>query len=184
MSDLGDLGDIIGTLGVEGAESYTRGALIGYGVRAGMSQTATMNLLRQANVGFRAQQFGQVFNDYRYQVAASSTAGALDFDSDTGQLLAGSPPENWTGQYVHQVTATFRTRNEEGEYELSQRTLGIKSSDTLTPFEAAQAAMGIIDMPVEPDDEDRYGSTGDLLSLGLTGAWYDTNPGALGRVTS
>jgi hypothetical protein len=179
MSDLGDLGDIIGTLGVEGAESYTRGALIGYGVRAGLTQTATMDLLRQANVGFRTQQFGQIYNDYRYQIAAGATAAALDFDSNTGELLPGSPPANWTGQYVHQVTATFRTRNQEGEYELAQRTLGIKASDTLTPYEAIQEAMGVIETAPLLGDEDRYPRAQDLLTMTLTGAWYDTNPGAL-----
>jgi hypothetical protein len=179
VSDLGDLGDILGNLGSEGAESYSRGAIIGYAVRNGISANATMGMLRQAGVGFRESQVSEIYGAYKDQIAASSGANALDFDSNTGELLPGTPPANWTGQYVHQVTANFRTRDDEGNYQINYRTFGIKASETLSPFDAMNAAMQIVDMPIGADDENSYGSAGDLISMGLTGAYYDTNPGAL-----
>lgn len=162
-----------------GAQSYARGQIIGAGARAGESGASVLGSLRAFDLGLRTQDFYDVWRAVRAQVGAALSATQLSVDVTTGEILPGTPPTNWTGQYVHQVTATFRTRDDEGNYELHQRTLGIKSTNALSPFEAAQAAMGILETPVDEDDEGGYAESGDLMSLQLTGAWYDTNPGAL-----
>lgn len=166
-------------LGSPGAQSYARGAIIGAGARAGESGASVLGSLRAFGLGLRTQDFYDVWRAISAQIATSQTASALNVDANTGQIMPGGAPANWTGQYVHQVTATFRTRDDQGNYELAQRTLGIKSVNTLSPFEASQAALGILEAPVDEEDEGGYGESGDLMSLQLTGAWYDTSPGVL-----
>lgn len=176
MSWTGDFSALQDVLGAPGTDVYARGVIMQSGAAAGASGASVLGALRTAGLGIRTQDFYQVYGALRSQAAANQTASALSVDASTGEIMGGNPPANWTGQYVHQVTATFRTRDDQGNYELSQRTLGIKTSSVLTPYDAAQAAMGILSTPVEGDDEDRYGGAGDLLGLTLTGAWYDTRP--------
>jgi len=184
MSDIGDLGILVDALGTEGAESYARGAIITGAVNAGVSKNQTMAMLREAGVGFRETQVSTVYDLLSDQRAASQTASALNFDSTTGQLLPGNPPENWTGQYTHEVTALFRTRNEAGAYELSSRTMYMKGSTVLTPAEAAANAMSIMEEPPPPESDSELPSVSDLLTLSLTGAWYSTRPGPLRMLTN
>lgn len=162
-----------------GAATYARGAIIGAGARSGESGQSVLNVLRAFGLGFRTEDFYQTWNAVKAQLAANQTATALNVDTTTGEILPGTPPENWTGQYVHQVTATFRTRDDEGNYELRQRTLGIKSTIALSPFEAAQSALGIMETPSDDETEGGYGESGDLMTMQLTGAWYDTAPSAI-----
>lgn len=172
--------DLIGAdLGSEGAVAYARGAIIGAGARAGASTYAVAKALRENGIGFRYINIRDTLAAAVAELAAGQSATALQVDSTTGEILPGTPPADWTGQYVHQVTATFRTRDDEGNYQLHQRTLGIKGSTVLTPYEAAQAALGILETPEDDDTEGGYGAAGDLLSMQLTGVWYDTNPSAL-----
>ena len=165
-----------------GSVAYTRGALISAGVGAGASANQILSALTQAGIGIRRSQGLSLVAAEQGRQAAVSTAAQLAFDSSSGQLLPGAPPENWTGQYVHQVTATFRTTDEAGNYEMSERTMGIKASNTLSPQEAAEAAMSILETPVAEEDADTYGTAGNLINMQLSGVWYDTAPGVLGRI--
>lgn len=163
----------------EGAMAYTRGAIIGAGVREGYSIGSVRQALSGYGVSFTGSQVSNAYNALAEIIAQGQSASALSVDTSTGEILSGTPPDNWTGQYVHQVTATFRAQATTGEYELRTRTLGVKSDTPLTPAQAADAAMNVIEMPVDEEDEDTYGSVGNLLALNLTGAWYDTRPGIL-----
>lgn len=167
------LGDVLGS---PGAAEYARGAIMAAGAASGASGASVLGQLRSYGLGIRTQSFYQTYNALQARYAANASASSLSVDSTTGLFAAGNPPENWTGQYVHQVTATFRTRDDQGNYMLSQRTLGVKSATVLTPYDASQAALSVINTPVEDDDQGRYGGAGDLLGLTLTGAWYDTRP--------
>jgi hypothetical protein len=166
-------------LSTEGGMAYARGAIIEAGVREGYSIGSVRQALSGFGISFAGAQVSSVYNVLSENIAAGQTAAALSVDAATGQVLSGSPPDGWTGQYVHQVSATFRTQGTTGEYELRTRTMGIKSSELLDPFDAMAAATQIIETPVDEDDEDTYGSSGDLLSLSLSGVWYDTRPGVL-----
>lgn len=171
--DWSGLGD---TLSAPGAAEYARGVIMQAGAGAGASGASVLRALQSAGLGYRTQSFYQTYGALQARYAANATASSLSVDSTTGMFAPGNPPESWTGQYVHQVTATFRTRDDQGNYMLSQRTLGVKSSTVLSPYDAAQAALSVINTPVEADDMGRYGGSGDLLGLTLTGAWYDTRP--------
>jgi hypothetical protein len=163
----------------EGGTAYARGAIIEAGVREGYSIGSVRLALAGYGVSFSSAQVSGAYNAMAGIVAAGQTAQALPVDVNTGEIFAGEPPDDWTGSYVHQVTGVFRAQTESGGYELRTRTIGIKSTQLLTPFDAAQAAMSIIEAPIEGDDQGTYGGMGDLLSTSLTGAWYDTRPGVL-----
>jgi hypothetical protein len=163
--------------------AYARGAIIMAGAREGYSIGSVTQALSGYGVSFTRGQVSQQYHAYEEIIAQGQSAAQLSVDADTGEILGGNPPDNWTGQYVHQVTATFRARTSSGEYELRTRTLGIKGSSILTPEEASAAVMTIIETPIDEEDEDTYGSAGDLLTTSLTGAWFDTSPGVFsGRV--
>jgi hypothetical protein len=166
-------------LSTQGGVAYARGAIIQAGVREGYSIGSVVQALHGYGVSFSAGQVSQTYHAYEEVLAAGQSAAQLSVDADTGEVLGGTPPDNWTGQYVHQVTATFRARTSSGAYELRTRTLGIKSSELLSPEDAVNAAQSVIETPVEEDDEDTYGGVGDLLSSNLSGVWYATSPGIL-----
>ena len=166
-------------LSTQGGMAYARGAIIQAGVREGYSIGSVTQALQGYGVSFSGDQISAQYHQYEEILAQGQSAAQLSVDADTGEILGGNPPDDWTGQYVHQVTATFRARTSSGEYELRTRTLGIKGSTLLTPQEATDAASIIIGSPVDEEDEDTYGSTGDLLTTQLTGAWFDTRPGVL-----
>ena len=172
-ADLGPLED-------NGSMAYARGAIMQAGAEEGYSLGSIRNALAGYGIDYEETWLRNAYNGMAEIVGNRPAATELSIDSSTGEILSGSPPDNWTGQYVHQVTGQFRAKATTGEYELRTRTFGIKSDVPLTPLDAANAAMQIIDMPVSEEDEDRYGSVGDLLTLNLTGAWYDTRPGILG----
>lgn len=163
----------------EGGTAYARGAIIQAGVNEGYSIGSVRSALSGYGVSFSSGQVSSIYNNLAGIREAGQTASALPVDVSTGEIFAGEPPDDWTGSYVHQVTATFRSQLESGGYELRTRTIGIKSSELLTPFEASQAAMSLIDQPIDEEDQDTYGGIGNLLTTSLTGAWYDTRPGVL-----
>jgi hypothetical protein len=162
-----------------GGEAYVRGQIIEAGVREGYSIGSVRNALAGYGVGFTSGQVSSIYNALSENIAAGQTATALNIDASTGEILGGTPPENWTGQYVHQVTATFRSVSMAGDYELRTRTLGIVSDNPLTSLQAQDQAMSIIESPIDEEDEDKYGSAGDLLSMSLSGTWYRTMPSIL-----
>jgi hypothetical protein len=176
--------DDVFDLSTQGGVAYARGAIIQAGVREGYSIGSVTQALQGYGVSFTGSQVSQTYHAYEEVLAQGQSAAQLSVDASTGEVLGGNPPDNWTGQYVHQVTATFRARTSSGQYELRTRTLGIKSSELLSPEDAVNAAQSVIETPIDEDDEDTYGGVGDLLSSNLSGVWYATSPGILsGRST-
>lgn len=163
-----------------GALAYTRGAIISAGAQAGASTYAVAKVLRQQGIGFRYENIRDILAESKANLATSATAAALDIDASTGEILPGQAPANWDGTYFHQVTATYRTRDELGNYQLNYRTLGIRSVEALSPSEAISDALGIIEQPADEEEPNTPVMAGDLLSLQLTGAWYGTRPGIPG----
>lgn len=169
----------LGPLDNEGAMAYARGAIMQAGSEEDYSLGSIRNALAGYGVSYEESWLRHAYNGMAQVIGNRAAATALSVDTSTGEILSGSPPDNWTGQYVHQITGQFRAQATTGEYEMRTRTFGIKSDMPLTPLDAANAAMQIIEMPVDEGDEDRYGAVGDLLTLNLTGAWFDTRPGIL-----
>lgn len=174
MSWLGDFGDLQGTLGAEGAQSYARGAIIGAAARAGWSANQTLGALRSAGLGFRRADFLRAYGAVVSGIQASQTASSIPLEAIGTPGGLPEPPANWTGQYLHQVTVTFRQPGEGGQSVILTRTMGIKSAEVLSPFEAAQAALGIIETPVPEEEESGYPSASQVVSVQLTGLWHDT----------
>jgi hypothetical protein len=166
-------------LSTDGGTAYARGAIIEAGVREGYSIGSVRQALAGYGVGFSSSQVSETYNALSGIISAGQTAAALPVDVTTGEIFAGPPPENWTGQYVYQVTATFRAQTESGGYELRTRTMGVKSTEVLSANDAVNAAMSLVNAPVEEEDEDTYGGMGNLLTMSMTGAWPDTRPGVL-----
>jgi hypothetical protein len=178
MSVLGG-GDFSGLdLGSPGAAAYARGAIITAGVLAGWSGAATLAALRSAGLGVRTQSFYNAFSEAKARYEQGQSAAAVPPEVVAGESVLGQPPPNWTGRYVHQVTATFRVRNPEGTYAYVTRTMGILSDQLLTPEQAARSALGILETGEAATEEERYPSVSNLLNLSTTGVWYHTRPGS------
>ena len=176
MSVFGDLSGLAGSYETEGEKAYTRGSIIQAGVLGGASANATLAALQDAGVGFQRANFLQTWKQAQDQYLPAQRAGSLAIDASTGAILPGTPPPDWTGQIVHQVTATWRTKEPDGSWSIQSKPYGIIANDFLTPAEASESALGIIQTPMEPDESDRYPSPSYILSLSLTGAWYRTSP--------
>ena len=176
MSVFGDLSELAGTLDSAGAVAYARGAIIQAGVLGGASANATLSALRDAGVGFNRANFLQTWREAQDQLGPAQRAGSLPLDASTGQIVPGEPPGDWTGQMVHQVTATWRTKETDGTWSIHSKPYGIIDTAWLTPAQAAQSALDMINTPMSSDEAERYPSGGDILSLTLTGGWYRTNP--------
>ena len=162
-----------------GAISYARGAVIAAGARAGASANAIMAQLSGTPLGIQRSVGLGIIRELKDQIAAGQSATALGFDTSSGELLLGTPPPNWTGQYNHEVTATFRTKDEEGNWLLSFLTRNITSNEPLSPEEAANAAMDILATPADPDADSEPPDINAVISVQLTGAWYRTARGPL-----
>jgi hypothetical protein len=159
-----------------GVSSYVRGAIIQDLVGEGASANSIIGVLQGEGISVRRQTALQMIKAEQERQQAGGTSAQLGIDYSTGELLPGEPPANWTGQYVHQVTATYRTMGENGAYELHIATKGIKSSIALTPLQATNAAMDIFETPPEegvPRSPNVIAGQ-DVLSYQLTGVWYDT----------
>jgi hypothetical protein len=162
-----------------GAISYARGAVIAAGARQGASANAIMGQLAGTPLGIQRSVGLGIIREFKDQIAAGQTATALGFDASSGELLLGAPPANWTGQYNHEVTATFRTKDEEGNWMLNFVTRNITSNEPLSPQEAANAAMDILATPADPDADSEPPDINAVISVQLTGAWYRTARGPL-----
>ena len=155
-----------------GARAYLRGVIVNQAVAAGASANRIIAALTGTGYGVRRSQMLQVIGAVKDRYVASATAYQLAWGAPADEALRAPAPPGWTGRYVHQVTATYRTTDEEGNYLLHTRTLGIVSSASLNPEEATSAAMSIMSQSVPSDEEERYPLSGDILSLELTGTWY------------
>ena len=183
MSWLETLGDLSSLGGISGAaHSYLRGQIITQAVRAGASANSILRGLSGYGLGVRRNQGLALVRGEQARQLAGRTSNALDLTQPIDQLLGTAPPANWTGQFVHQVTVTYRTRTPEGGYELHTRTMGIKSSQLLTPEEATQGALDIMADNALDAEEGDYPLPSDILSVSLSGAWYDTQGRNIARI--
>lgn len=168
ITEISRLGGITGA-----ATSYIRGVIISTAVGQGASANSILSALSANGLGIRREQGLQLVSAEKQRQAAGQTASRLGLNTPSSQLLDTVPPENWTGQYIHQVTATYRTRDEEGNYILHTRTLGLKSATALTPADAVAAAQQIMSSEVPAEEEGNYPLPSDVLSMELSGVWYD-----------
>jgi len=169
------LGSVAGLGGIAGeARSYLRGQVISQAVSAGASANSILRALSANGLGVRRNQGLDLVAQEKSRQLASAGAGQVPFGATADQALAGAP-HNWTGNYVHQVTTTYRTKDEEGNYLLHTRTIGLKGTTALTPEQAVQAAMDIMaTSAIGEAGEGRYPMAGAVLSASLSGVWYDT----------
>jgi len=180
-------GDLLSDLALSGGvpdagASYTRGVLITQGVRAGESANTIINGMSSLGIGIQRTQALNLIRAETERQAAGATANQLDLSAPVDQILAGTPPADWTGQYVHQVVVTWRERDEEGNYVIHDRTFGIKSATVLTSGEAQQAALDIIAQGASFDPEHYPIDPDSILATSLSGAWYDTQGRSLPSV--
>lgn len=155
-----------------GVRAYLRGVVVTQAVTAGASANQIIAALQGTGYGVRRQTMLSVIGQAKARAAASQTSYQLPFGQPASELLKEPAPAGWTGRYVHQVTATYRTTDEEGNYLLHTRTLGIISNHLLTPEQATAAALDIMTQSLPSDEEERYPLSGDILSLELSGTWY------------
>lgn len=175
MTWLDLLGQVAGLGGIESAaRSYLRGQVITQAVRAGASANSILSALSANGLGIRRQQGLDLVANEADRQRSASPIGQVPYDA-TPESVIGAAPENWTGNYVHQVTATYRERDEEGNYTIYTRTMGIKGANLLTPEEAGMAALDIMSTQAPGEaSEGNYPTAGQVLTVGLTGTWYDT----------
>lgn len=166
----------------DGTQAYLRGQVIQQAVSEGASTTSIRSYLSLNGIGLRTSTIGEAIAQERTRQAARSTIAEIDWTSSLASELPMRAPANWTGQYVHQVTAVFRTRDDEGNYLLHTRTFGIKSSSVLSPVDATSAALDIASTPVEEGGSDTGMDVSSLLMISLSGLWYDTQGHSLRTV--
>lgn len=166
-------------LSTEGGNAYARGAIIQAGVSEGYSIGSVRTALSGYGVSFAGSQVSDAYYGLSEALGREGPPASISLSSTGDMMPTGPPPDTWTGQYVGQVTATFRSRTEAGGYELRTRTFGVISDEPMSGFDATQNAMQIIESPIDEENADTYGSVGDLLTLNVTGAWYRTSPGLL-----
>ncbi len=174
MSWDGFLSDVAGLTGIPGAaQSYVRGVVITQGVRAGASANSIIRSLSSSGIGVRRDQALQMVKAEQSRQAAGATSTQLDLSQPTSEVLAAEPPAGWTGQYIHQVAFTYRTRDAEGNYMLNTRTMAIKTPNVLTGIEAINATQDILNQAAELPDDGTYPDVGSILGMALSGVWYD-----------
>jgi hypothetical protein len=165
-----------------GVADYARGAIIQYRVAQGASNNAIQRELSANRLGISVGQLDPMIRAERARQNAASSAAELGVDYNSGTILPGQPPANWTGQYVHQVTLTYRTRNANGDYELGWRTMGVKAGVALTPMAATGSVLDMMDETSDMPDTLKLPPTASVLTTQLTGVWYDTARGATSSV--
>lgn len=157
-----------------GVADYTRGAIVQWGVGQGWSQNRIEAELRNNGVGLQASVQRNLIQAEQARVQAGPGSAQLGIDYSSGELLAPEPPANWTGQYVHQVTFTTRTLQDDGSYELNDRTVGVKSSIPLTPAQAVNAGFDVISQAPASETGTPSPTLQNVVLSQLTGIWYDT----------
>jgi hypothetical protein len=171
---------------IPGVQDFTRGAIVQWGVGQGLSGNAILQTMSDVGVGLQRTQGLALVSAERERRGASLTSAQLNVDYSTGSILDATPPFNWTGEYVHQVTVTYREKVADNTFELHTRTVGIKAGAPLTPFAAIEGAMNYLSaLPDDPESPNLPERSQVILSQ-LTGVWYDTQgrnlPRALGLV--
>lgn len=157
-----------------GAATMARGLIIANRVGLGWSNNAIQRELSSNGLGISVGQLDPMVRAERARQAAGPTANQLGVDYSTGELLPGVAPDNWTGQYVHQVTTTYRTKDTDGNFQLHTKTMWVKANDPLTPNEAAGDVLDILTAEPEEGEEPTGPELSQVLTTTLTGVWYDT----------
>jgi hypothetical protein len=179
VSDLGTVYDFLDSLGPDGTIAYSRGAWLQGAANAGLSFNQAYAQMTGTPIGIRRESALSVWQDIQAVQATDIGVSRIGVTGTAGELLGNEPPPNWTGEYVHTVMTTFRTAQPDGSYTQESRFYGLKGFDLLTPEEAADAAMGIIETAPPSLSDDNYPRPEDVISMQLVGAYYNTNPGAL-----
>ena len=174
MSWLEALTDYGADVGNPGVAAYTRGAIIQYRVGQGWSAGSIMRELRVNGLGIRNEQGLSLIRAEQARQSVGLTGAQIGVDYTTGELLPGAPPDNWTGQYVHQVTVTSRERLPDGSYVLHARTMGIVAGQPLSPLGATQSALEQMTQAPTEGEEPTGPQLSDILTTELTGVWYRT----------
>lgn len=175
MSWLDTLTELTGSGGGAGpGASYIRGQVITQAVREGASGNQILDALGNAGLGIRRDQGQALISAERARQMAGRTSLQIDPSLTPVDLLSATAPDRWTGQFVHQVAVIYRTKDEEGNYILHTRTLGIKSRTLLSPADAFAAATQIMTSSIPSEEEGEYPLPSDILSGSLSGVWYDT----------
>lgn len=164
-----------------GVADYTRGAIIQWGVQNGLSHSAIQREISGLGIGFSAGQLLPMIREEEDRQGTALESTQIGVDYSTGTLLASTPPDNWNGQYVHKVTAIFRTSLGGNQYDLNPRTVSIKSSVPLTSFQAQNAAYDLWSTQTSGEDTPDAPDMSNALVTQLRGVWYDTDkPGRAG----
>jgi hypothetical protein len=179
MSDLGSVYDFLDSLGPDGTISYSRGAWLQGAANAGLSFNQAYSQMTGTPLGIRRESALGMWQDIQAVQATDIGVSRIGITGTAGELLGNEPPANWTGEYVHTVQATFRTKQSDGSYTQESRFYGLKGFDLLTPEEAADATMGVLETAPEGPDAGNYGQASDVVGMQLVGAYYNTNPGTL-----
>lgn len=161
-----------------GTAAYYRAMGIQAGVQAGASSNSIIRALQGQGLGIRRTQLLSTISQARDRFSTATTATQIPPGESAGTVLAGEAPAGWTGRYIHQVTATYRSIDEEGNYLLHTRTLGIVTRRALTAEEASAHAFDLMTQTPLGDEESPYPLSADILSLELTGVWYQTRMAA------
>jgi len=159
----------------DAAQSYVRGAVISEGVRAGASANSILLHLIGQGIGVRRTQGLAIIRQEQARQAAGSTANALDLSQPVSSILAADTPGGFTGNYVHQVAITYRTRDEEGNYMLNTVTRAIASPTILSPEEAVSAATEMITSNPSPTEGTPEVMPESIMMASLSGAWYQVH---------
>jgi len=159
----------------DAAQSYVRGVVISEGVRAGASANAILLHLVGHGIGVRRTQGLAIVRQEQARQAAGATANALDLSQPVSSILAANAPGGFTGNYVHQVAITYRTRDEEGNYMLNTVTRAISSPTVLSPEEAVSAATEMITTNPAPTEGTPEVLPESIMMASLSGAWYQVH---------
>jgi len=157
------------------SESYVRGQVISQGIRAGASANSILLHLINHNIGVRRTQGLAIIRQEQARQAAGATANALDLSQPVSSILAADTPAGFTGNYIHQVSIVYRTRDEEGNYMLNSIYRAVSSPTILTPEEATQAGINIVTSNPSPTRGTPEVKPESIMMAGLSGAWYQVH---------
>ena len=182
MSDLlGSLGDALGGDQSEGAIAYARGAWLWGAASRGESFSSAYQAMVGTPAGIRRETALSMWQDIQTTLSEAGGAGAIGFDQLASGALAEQAPDNWTGQYTYRVNFTTRTKGEPGEYFLESTPKWFITSSVLTPEQAVNVALNMINLPPGVGSPEGI-EPGDVVMANLSGAWYRTQPGILGSI--
>jgi len=156
-----------------GVAAMARGAIITNRVGLGWSNNAIQRELSANGLGIGVGQLDPMVRAERARQAPGPAANQLGVDIQSGALLPGVAPAGWTGQYVHQVTVTYRTKDQAGNFALHTEARWVKAGNALSPAQAAQSALDTYTEGPSDDEEPTGPEMSQVLSASLSGVWYE-----------